>query len=273
MPTPADKQVYNPLGYNCRPNEASPNYVAYDDFRLLTGYGLIVSWFSHTPDDPNGDCNFTRPVTRQDVLELRRIFLKVLSDTVYYLWKDILEPGEGDLDLPHDPRMFIGLPDDARNGDDDVTIEWCVSLRDDAICLSMRILCPTDDDQAIWLSYAALEKRWYVLATLREAYTTVGVPLAQPLIDLVPYVDQLRAAVWLNCDRALDVSNWNEDDCIKWLDAEGAEIPRRQLFCRECGEPMRIDDDGVSHHLGDDRDLINYDLDADHTAVRDDVAI
>ena len=37
--------------------------------------------------------------------------------------------------------------------------------------------------------------------------------------------------------------------------------------CHACGEPMFIEDNGVSHHAGDGADGIDYDRDADHVAV------
>lgn len=36
--------------------------------------------------------------------------------------------------------------------------------------------------------------------------------------------------------------------------------------CRECGNPMMVGDDGVSHHLSDDG-WVDHDLDADHVAI------
>jgi len=37
--------------------------------------------------------------------------------------------------------------------------------------------------------------------------------------------------------------------------------------CRECGEPMFIEDNGVSHHAGDGADGIDHSRDLDHVAV------
>lgn len=39
------------------------------------------------------------------------------------------------------------------------------------------------------------------------------------------------------------------------------------MLCRECGEPMFIEDNGVSHHEGGGLDGIDYGRDADHVAV------
>jgi len=41
------------------------------------------------------------------------------------------------------------------------------------------------------------------------------------------------------------------------------------LHCRECGELMRLNNAGVSHHAGDGPDGIDYSRDRDHTAVAD----
>jgi len=45
--------------------------------------------------------------------------------------------------------------------------------------------------------------------------------------------------------------------------------PSEDPVCRECGEQMWISDAGVSHHVGDGPDEINYSRDRDHTAVAD----
>lgn len=39
------------------------------------------------------------------------------------------------------------------------------------------------------------------------------------------------------------------------------------LLCRECGNEMQIDENGVSNHLDDG--FIDYDQDADHVAIAD----
>ncbi len=40
-----------------------------------------------------------------------------------------------------------------------------------------------------------------------------------------------------------------------------------EVLCRECGKPMFIEDNGVSHHEGGGLDGIDYTLDLDHVAV------
>ncbi len=40
-----------------------------------------------------------------------------------------------------------------------------------------------------------------------------------------------------------------------------------EVLCRECGKPMFIEENGVSHHEGGGLDGINYTLDLDHVAV------
>lgn len=41
------------------------------------------------------------------------------------------------------------------------------------------------------------------------------------------------------------------------------------LHCRECGELMRLTNAGVSHHVGDGPDGIDYSRDRDQTAIAD----
>lgn len=40
-----------------------------------------------------------------------------------------------------------------------------------------------------------------------------------------------------------------------------------EILCRECGKPMFIEENGVSHHAGGGLDGIDYDLDLQHVAV------
>jgi len=46
-----------------------------------------------------------------------------------------------------------------------------------------------------------------------------------------------------------------------------AAAKENTMLCRECGEPMFIEENGVSHHEGGGLDGIDYDRDADHVAV------
>ena len=46
-----------------------------------------------------------------------------------------------------------------------------------------------------------------------------------------------------------------------------AAVKENTMLCRECGEPMFIEGNGVSHHEGGGMDGIDYDRDADHVAV------
>ena len=39
------------------------------------------------------------------------------------------------------------------------------------------------------------------------------------------------------------------------------------MLCHECGEPMFIKEDGVSHHEGGGLDGIDYGRDNDHVAI------
>jgi len=40
-----------------------------------------------------------------------------------------------------------------------------------------------------------------------------------------------------------------------------------EMLCRECGEPVFLTDTGVSHHVGDGMDGIDYNRDRDHVAI------
>jgi hypothetical protein len=54
------EQVFNPMSFWCAPNQATPDYIIYDDFRSWVAYGLLTCWLSHDADDPNADCNMAR---------------------------------------------------------------------------------------------------------------------------------------------------------------------------------------------------------------------
>lgn len=47
-------QIFNPLKFWCAPNQATPDYVTYDDFRQFIAYGLMVCWCSHDVVHPFG---------------------------------------------------------------------------------------------------------------------------------------------------------------------------------------------------------------------------
>jgi hypothetical protein len=48
-----------------------------------------------------------------------------------------------------------------------------------------------------------------------------------------------------------------------------SNLPSVPMTCCECGRQMRIEENGVSHHLTED-DEIDFDADANHVAFADD---
>lgn len=162
-------QTFNPLRFHCAPNQATPDYIIYDDFRSFVAYGLMVCWLSHTADDPNADCNMARPVTRDDVEELRKYFLDLLETVVVALWKEQYKPGDGDIDGNWQSVIIAKNGDES--GQDETMLTWYVSLRDDAIMLEMS--CTGSDPSTIWLSYDALKDRQNVLKVIADASATV----------------------------------------------------------------------------------------------------
>lgn len=91
------EQVPNPLNFHCASNQATPDYIIYDDFRSFVAYGLWVCWLGDD-NDPNADCYFARPITKQDVKELRGYFLDILESVLMALLQKKVEPGYGEVD-------------------------------------------------------------------------------------------------------------------------------------------------------------------------------
>lgn len=167
MPT----QVFNPLGFHCATNAATPDYVIYTDFRQWLAYGLLTCWLSHDADDPNADCSFSRPWDRDDVDELRGYFLDLVETLVVALWKGDYKPGDGE--IQGDWESVIVYPEDDESGSgDDTFVTWYVRLDDDAIMLDLQVT--GSDAQAIWLSYEALADRQKVAQALAEARATIS---------------------------------------------------------------------------------------------------
>lgn len=158
-------QVYNPLRFHCAPNQATPDYIVYDDFRMLVAYGLICCWLSADPDDCNRDCSFSRPVDHEDVQELRRQFLDLLDTIIVALWQGDYEPGHGWIDGDYQ-YTYIGAEDDP------TLLSWQVRLDDDSTMLCLQ--CTGADDECIWLSYEGIADRQNVLQVLREAREVTG---------------------------------------------------------------------------------------------------
>lgn len=161
----AKVQIYNPLAFTCAPNQSTPDYIAYDDFRMFVAYGLIVCWLSHDRYDPDADCAMSRAVTRDDVHDLRRHFLDLLETVIASIWRGDYGPGDGHIDGDWQ-HVYIGADDDA-NGSDLCVLTWTPRLDAESIMLEME--CTGADSSCIWLNYAALADRAHVLDVLRDA--------------------------------------------------------------------------------------------------------
>ena len=161
----ADVQIYNPLGFTCAPNQSTPDYIAYDDFRQWLAYGLIVCWLSHDRNDPDADCAMGRPVTRDDVQEMRRVFLDLVETVTAAIWRGDYGPGDGEIDGDYQ-HVYIG-PDGDDSGSDLCVLTWRPRLDADSIMMEME--CSGGDSTVIWLNYAGIEDRAHVAAVLTEA--------------------------------------------------------------------------------------------------------
>lgn len=157
--------VSNPMGFRCAPNESTPDYVVYDDFRRWLAYGLVTCWLSGDANDPNADCNMARPVTRDDVRELRGYFLDAVETVVGALWREQLHPGYGY--VQGDFQSLIIAQDDEDSDTDETVLQWAVRLDNDA--MMFELFCSGADPVCIWLSYDAIKDRQRVVAALQEA--------------------------------------------------------------------------------------------------------
>jgi len=153
--------IANPLGFWCAPNQATPDYVIYDDFRSWLAYGLMECWLGTNTDDPNSEVNMARPVTREDVTELRGYFLDLVETCIVSLWKEQYKPGDGSIDGDWQ-HLNIGT-----NDQDETMLTWYVRLDKDSMMFELD--CTGSDAVCIWLSYEAIQDRQKVLAVLTEA--------------------------------------------------------------------------------------------------------
>lgn len=159
------EQVYNPLGFHCAPNQATPDYIAYSDLRQFVAYGFISCWLSADSEDPNRDCAFARPVTREDVDELRGYFLDLVETVILSLWKGDYSPGDGEIDGDWE-HLYIGNEDDQVD-----SLVWDIRLDKDAMMFSLH---GYGDAESIWLKYDAIEDKENVLKVLTEARQTIS---------------------------------------------------------------------------------------------------
>lgn len=165
-------QVQNPMRFWCAPNQFTPDYSSYSDFRLWLAYSLMECWPSHDGDDPNADCNMERPITREDVRWLRSYFLDVVETVVEGLWSGDFEPGEGWLDI-ESQYLTISAIESEEHDRDETNFRWQCRLDDDAMMFELYIT--NNDNPAIWLNYDAIEDRPAVIKALEEARLTVGI--------------------------------------------------------------------------------------------------
>jgi len=184
------EQVFNPMSFWCAPNQATPDCIIYDDFRSWVAYGLLTCWLSHDADDPNADSNMARPVSRDDVQELRDYFLNLVETVIVALWKDQYKPGDGSID--GDWQSLVIGNSEENPGEDETILTWYVRLDDDSMMFDLH--CSEADGTAIWLSYDAIADRRNVFKVLADARKTVADDGEQsqvwlPLVELAQVPD------------------------------------------------------------------------------------
>lgn len=163
----ADRRTMFPMG---RGGNAS--LVVETNFREFVASGLASCWLSGDPDDVNANCSFVRPLTADDVIELRGYFLDTLETLIVGLWKRVWTPGMGWVDSDTQQTLTIDT-DDGESFDSDLA-QWSVRLDKDAIMMELGV-SGTDPD-ILWLDYRAIKCRKKVVEVLREArqYVTDG---------------------------------------------------------------------------------------------------
>jgi len=152
------------MGFTCAPNAATPNYVSYGDLRSFVAYGLTTCWLGSTGKDVNEDCHFARPVTTDDVDELRGYFLDVMETLIGGLWKGDFEKGQGEIEGDYQ-TLIIGNSDE-NPGEEEVSLGWRVRLDNDTIMVEFA---DGGDGVALWLDYKAIDDRANVVKVMTEA--------------------------------------------------------------------------------------------------------
>ena len=178
--------IRNPLGYTCAANYAPPSYVTAQHFRDFVAYGLLTCWLGEGSDsdsNPNAECHYVRPITVQDVDELRLVFIDRLEWVLFKLWGGDAEPGAGALDCGSLSVVIERCGDDPES----VSLGWHVTLGFDAIMLELD---DESDGLAIWLAYEAVADRRAVLAVLLEAYRVVNGTTAGPSETFINLVNE-----------------------------------------------------------------------------------
>lgn len=170
--------TYNPMKFTCAPNQATPDYVIYDNFRDFVAYGLLRCWLGSDSDDPNSDCNYSRPITLEDVYEHRGDFLDTLESVIVGLWQGNLEPGEGWPDGEWASTTISTGDDDP----DPTNLTWVPRLDKEALMLDQDV---GSDPDAIWLSYEAIKDKDNVLKVLQEAREFAPGEVWTKLVEIV----------------------------------------------------------------------------------------
>lgn len=162
-------QVYNPMPATYF--GPTFDYVAADDPFAFVSEFLRACWISHTPDDPNGDCSFPRPWDRDDVAELRGIFLDLFEDVADAVQRGDLDPDyDGWLDTG-DPRLVVHADGD-ESGHDDVIINLGVLVRDDAIAFEIGIT--GSDPMTYWITWDAIRNHNACVMAARDGRRAIA---------------------------------------------------------------------------------------------------
>ncbi len=139
---------------------ASPN------LRDFIANAFTHCWLGTDENNPNEDCNFRRPVTTDDVTELRGLLLDTLETLIVGLWKGDFKPNDGDLDMDSQSLGIGDYSDENPDGSESI-FQWFVRLDHDVIMIELGQ--SDGDDTALWLDYDALNDRQAVVKTLQEA--------------------------------------------------------------------------------------------------------
>lgn len=152
----------NPMGFCCAPNQATPDYITYHNLKDFTAYGLTACWLGSSDNDPNEDCHFARPVTAEDVTELRGYFLDTLETLIAGLWEGAFTPGQGDIEGDYQSLTIDG----GEHDNNPAMLSWRVRFDKDAIMLEFA---DGGDGTAYWLGYDAITDRQNALKVMTEA--------------------------------------------------------------------------------------------------------
>lgn len=151
---------YNPMGFRIHANQATPEYVVYDDVRAFVAYGLMCSHFAKTIAKSAG-CKLTDQ--ESIVTELRLQFIELIEHISADLWTGDVEPDSGFYDRNR-ASVFVGETDEY--------LEWCADLREDGIML--EITWAAGENESIWISYGAINDRVAVANAVNDARSCIG---------------------------------------------------------------------------------------------------